>query len=136
MQNALGSGGHLAVSLKEIFSIVRRPRLGIGMQPCKCNFHHVDNTLCCSFFRGLEITVAPYCAKKSTLCVHFAMNKISCFAESIPRASWGEKKARNKREIGAISFSFEWRKMKSMMRGYLIAVANIRQGKIIEFMLS
>jgi hypothetical protein len=45
-----------------------------------------------------------------------------------------KKKARKKREIGAISW--EWRKMKTMMRGYLITVANIRQGKIIKVKLS
>lgn len=45
-----------------------------------------------------------------------------------------KKKARKKREIGAISW--EWRKMKTMMRGYLITVANIRQGKIIKVTLS
>jgi hypothetical protein len=45
-----------------------------------------------------------------------------------------KKKARKKREIGAISW--EWRKMKTMMRGYLINVANIRQGKIIKATLS
>ena len=53
VQNALGSGGHLAVSSKEIFSIVGRD-WGLG---CKCNFHHADNALCCSFFRKRDAVV-------------------------------------------------------------------------------